>query len=300
MIGKIKTGKSFRGCINYCLDKKLAEVLSHNLCYGDKKELLVQFNDVRILNQKLSNPVRHMTISLSPGEKLSKEKLISIAADCATEMGFDKNQYFVVQHHDTDHEHIHIIVNRVGLNGKTLSDSNNYKKIAEFCRKMEIKHNLKKVLMPRRYLSKEQRQLPRLDERKEKLKTAIKNCIKQLKNYPQFEQSMKQHGYKIEKGRGIAFTDNKGVRIKGSEVGYSLSVIEKILSQQLGQVNKFLQKKALQGDEQKKKPELLLNKTFTGLLIKKSSDNIVDILTEKPAFEKNINHQFKKKRGQRL
>ena len=76
MIGKIKIGKSFRGCINYCLDKKQAEVLAYNYCYGQKKELIEQFNDVRNLNQKLSSPVQHMTLSLPPGEKISKEKLI--------------------------------------------------------------------------------------------------------------------------------------------------------------------------------------------------------------------------------
>ncbi len=52
MIGKISTGKSFRGCISYCLeDKKLkqsdevafgnrAELIAFNQCFGDKKELI--------------------------------------------------------------------------------------------------------------------------------------------------------------------------------------------------------------------------------------------------------------------
>jgi hypothetical protein len=30
----------------------------------------------------------------------------------------------------------------------------------------------------------------------------------------------------LERGRGIAFTDKKGVRTKGSEVGFALSKIE--------------------------------------------------------------------------
>jgi hypothetical protein len=62
MIGKVIIGKSFRGCIAYCLeDKKLrhdksitnqrAEVVQYNLCFGNKKELAGQFNEVRRLNQ---------------------------------------------------------------------------------------------------------------------------------------------------------------------------------------------------------------------------------------------------------
>ncbi len=64
MIGKIIIGKSFRGCISYCLEDKVlqsqevgfknrAEVLLFNQCYGNKKELIQQFNDVRHLNPKL-------------------------------------------------------------------------------------------------------------------------------------------------------------------------------------------------------------------------------------------------------
>jgi len=49
---------------------------------------------------------------------------------------------------------------------------------------------------------------------------------------------MKEKGYQITKGRGISFTDEKKVKVKGSEVGYSLQKIEKVLQlqQQLRQV----------------------------------------------------------------
>ncbi|WP_436489896.1 hypothetical protein [Chitinophaga sp. ARDCPP14] len=36
--------------------------------------------------------------------------------------------------------------------------------------------------------------------------------------------------YKVIKGRGIAFIDDKKVKIKGSEVGFSLAKIERILN----------------------------------------------------------------------
>ena len=40
---------------------------------------------------------------------------------------------------------------------------------------------------------------------------------------------MKQKSYQVIKLRGISFVDNKGVYVKGSELGYSLATIEKIL-----------------------------------------------------------------------
>ena len=62
----------------------------------------------------------------------------------------------------------------------------------------------------------------------------------QVNNYQQFEQIMKALGYQVSKARGIAFIDDKKVKIKGSEVGFSLMRIEKILAlkQNTQQTNK--------------------------------------------------------------
>ncbi len=242
MIGKITIGKSFKGCLLYCLNDKLqdpkkeqvvkdrAEILLFNQCYGNQKELIQQFNEVRQLNSKLSKPVLHITLSLAPGEELPKEKLMEMCQDCAKDMGFRNNQYVAIHHKDTGHQHLHIVANRIGFDKRTVSDSNNFQKMASYCRKTELKFNLTQVLSPRKFLPKEQRQIPRQDERKEKLKNSIQVVLKKVNNYRQFEQAMKALGYQVLKARGISFIDEKKVKIKGSEVGYSLMKIEKILA----------------------------------------------------------------------
>jgi diadenosine tetraphosphate (Ap4A) HIT family hydrolase len=269
MIGKISMGSSFSGCIKYCLEdkkqqqtqeavfKNRAELIVFNQCFGDKKELAEQFNDVRLLNQKVQKPVLHITLSLSPEDKLEKSKLMEMARECAKEMGFENNQYIAVSHIDTGHQHLHIVATRIGYDGKVVSDSQNYKKIAQYCRKMELKYNLKQVLSPRKYLSREQRNIPRHDQRKERLQQDIKEVLSKSANYQQFEQRMKEKGYSITKGRGISFTDEKKVKVKGSEVGYSLQKIDKILNvqQQLQQVK---EDKARQEQSQKLQPHSTL------------------------------------------
>ena len=246
MIGKIILGKSFRGCISYVLENKLdssikstsinrAELISFNLCFGDKKELIEQFNDVRFLNPKLSKPVMHVILSLSPGEKPDNATLLAMVEDCAKELGFAKNQFIAVTHNDTGHLHLHIVVNRVGFDGRTLSDSNNYKKIAAYCRKMELQYNLKQVLSPRAFLSKEIAGTPRLDSRKGAMKTDIRISLLKSKTFSEFESLMKQKNYEVIKGRGVAFRDEKKMYAKVSELGYSLSKIEKILQLTLTQ-----------------------------------------------------------------
>ncbi len=243
MIGKIIIGKSFRGCISYCLEDKVlqsqeagfknrAEVLLFNQCYGNKKDLIQQFNDVRHLNPKLSKPVLHITLSLAPGEKLEKGTLCKMIEECAESFGFESHQFIAINHLDTSHQHLHIIANRIGFDKKTLSDSNNYKNMASYCREMERKYGLQKVLSPGKFLSKEMRHIPRSDSRKKAIKNDVKMCLLTSKNYTEFEANMKRKSYQIIKGRGIAFIDSKGVYVKGSQLGYSLARIENILALQ--------------------------------------------------------------------
>ena len=132
MIGKISIGKSFKGCVLYCTEDKVqnlkqgpmmtdrAEIVHHNMCYGNKHEIIQQFNEVRGLNPKLSKPVLHISLSLAPEDLMDKGKLSEIAHECARQMGFENNQYIAVYHKDTKHQHVHIIVNRVGFDGKTV------------------------------------------------------------------------------------------------------------------------------------------------------------------------------------
>jgi len=246
MIGKISTGKSFRGCLNYLhegrlqqskalqeieQEKKQAQVICYNQCFGNKKELIQQFNEVRYLNPKLSKPVLHASLSFAHSDQLSNQDKIDIGKQMAKDFGFENNQYVVIEHSDRQHQHLHIVANRVGYDAKTVSDSNNYKRMANFCRTMERKHQLEQVLSPRKFLSKEERILPRQDIRKEALKEAIAKFLKHSTTMKEFQNKITAKGYEVELGRGIAFTDAQAVRFKGSQVGYPLLKIEQQLAQ---------------------------------------------------------------------
>lgn len=296
MIGKITIGKSFRGCILYCLNGKIqwpnqgqimknrAEFLLFNKCYGNQKELIQQFNEVRQLNTKLSKPVLHITLSLAPGEKLTNNKLMEICESCAKDFGFENNQFIAINHKDTDHQHLHIVANRIGFDKKTVSDSNNYKKIANFCRKIELQYELQQVLSPKKFLSKEMRLITRLDTRKELLKACIKNALSQSKNYAEFEKRMKTKGYQIIKGRGISFIDNKKVKIKESEVNFSLQTIERML-----------QKKLILELKNQKVPSLLIRKlpgSHEGKLLSKNKEKQY-IRDEKKELEQQLKNLMK-------
>jgi len=230
MIGKIIIGKSFRGCISYCLEKDHAELLDQQLCFGDKREIIQQFNEVRRLNERVAKPVMHITLSLAPGERLLEGEVHKLLENAARDLGYENNQWIAIAHHDTSHQHFHIVVNRIGFDGKTLSDSNNYKKIVGLCRRMEKEMGLQQVQSPRRFLSAEQRKIPRSDQRKEKLRQVVIKSLQKARDYPDFERRVKAAGYEVIRARGIRFIDDKKVKIKGCELGFPLQRIEQLLS----------------------------------------------------------------------
>lgn len=212
--------------------KERAEVLEYNKCFGNKYELTEQFKDVSRLSNRIEKTMLHLSLRLAPGEQLTNVQLTDIGRACAEAFGVADHQYICVLHKDTTEQHIHIAANRVGFDSKVATDSNSYKRMAELCRKLEKQYGLQEVLSPRKFLSAKDRQLPRHDSRKEKLKADIQQALKQPSSYPAFEKHMNGLGYKILKGRGISFVDDKKVKFKGSEVGFSLAKIEKILNLQ--------------------------------------------------------------------
>ncbi len=250
MIGKITKGCSFRGCISYVLEDKKhlspeeilelasaglsfqnrAEVIAYNQCFGEKPELIADFNEVRRLNDRAEKPVLHISLRLADGENLRKDQWMDASALCAHKLGFSDHQYLAVLHKDSKGQHIHIVANRVGFDGKLLSDAHDFRKIAELSRQLELRFGLQKVLSPRKFLQESQRKLPRLDQRKTQLQKDIRNVLQQSENYTSFERGMQKRGYQVIKGRGIRFVDKRKVSIKGSEVGFSFSRIERILA----------------------------------------------------------------------
>jgi hypothetical protein len=235
MIGKISIGKGFYGAISYCLEgkngekKKYAEIIHYNKCFGNKQELIQQIKDVRVLNRRIETPVWHTSISFDPQDQVTKDQLVEISDEFARKFNLENNQYIVVQHFDTNHPHVHIIANRVGFNGKANSTSLNYKKMAELNRLLEKKYGFKEVLSPNKFLKKRKLNTVRIDSRKEKLKQLMPELIHKSNSFEDFKTKVSDLGYQVQAGRGIAFIDDKHVRIKGSEIGYSISKLKRAI-----------------------------------------------------------------------
>lgn len=75
------------------------------------------------LNQRISKPTFHASLSLAPGEKPTSAELLSMADQYMQGMGYGRQPYVVYQHHDTDHTHVHIVSVRVDERGKKVPDN---------------------------------------------------------------------------------------------------------------------------------------------------------------------------------
>jgi hypothetical protein len=70
-------------------------------------------------NPRVERPVYHFGLSLSPGEHLTEEQWNAVADRVLVRMGLSDHQALLLSHRDTDREHVHIVVNRVPLDGGT-------------------------------------------------------------------------------------------------------------------------------------------------------------------------------------
>lgn len=248
MIGHQHTSRYFRQNLGYCLKDKLtpeidgeqrqiayrhrAEIIYFNQCYGSRPELVRQFREVTELNRNICDPYLNIVLGLPPQDRLTNSQWADISVECSKALGFEQHQYIAIRHGDTSHEHVHLLVNRIGFEGDVVKDRYLLPRISQFCRQTEVNYGLTQLLGPRRYLTEEQRQAPRQDERLLRLREAIALSLRTACTIPAFEEDMRAHGYKVYRNeQGIAFHEEKMVIHRGSTAGYPWKKIEHILGE---------------------------------------------------------------------
>lgn len=146
MIGKQEKGRSFRGCLKYVFEKEGAQFLGGNMLGDPIDELAAEFNAIRRLNPGLEVAVYHAMLSVPAHERRTDEQWLAISLSYLQEMGFGDSQFVAVRHVDQEHDHIHIVANRVKtLDAKTVSDSRDYARSETVIRKLEQIYNLEPV-----------------------------------------------------------------------------------------------------------------------------------------------------------
>ncbi len=140
-----KTGRSFKNRVDYILKDDHSFICSNmSADKNNVSDLTDEFKAVSSFRQDIKKPVFHAFLSLPKNEHLTDQQWEEIAKDYLKEMNIDieKHQYICVRHNDTDKEHIHIVANRIGLDGSIWHGQHSAFNTIAACERLEVKHGL--------------------------------------------------------------------------------------------------------------------------------------------------------------
>jgi hypothetical protein len=240
MIAKIVQGRGFQGAVNYILDKENASLLyAEGVRLKDKESIIHSFVVQHKLNPNISKPVAHISLDFSVQDisKLTDRFMVDVAHEYMKKMGYRDTQYIIVRHHDTDHPHIHLVINRIDNNGKRISDQNERLRNVKICMELTKENSL--YIASGKENVKEHR-LKEPDKTKYEIYHALQSAISICRSWQELKTELLKSGITIEfrkngttdKIQGIRFGKN-GYEFNGSKIdrAYSYSKINYRLQQ---------------------------------------------------------------------
>ena len=243
MIAKMVKGRGFRGALEYDLTKEKGHVIDSNMAGKNPQELAAEFGEIRKLRPNLGRAVMHVSLSAAPGEKLNDEQWREIGQRYLRGMGFKNNQFVITRHTDTEHEHVHILTNRITHTGEVVSDGQDYKRQETIMREIERDYGLQQVAPS----IKAERKAPTKGEIEQGIRTGQPSTRQQLQqlcdaaakdchDFTRYQERLEVAGVEVvpvaqlggAKLSGLSYRLD-GVTMKGSDLGkgYTASGIQK-------------------------------------------------------------------------
>ena len=147
MIAKIIKGTNFSGVVSYMLSKREGQVkvLQTNVVRSSlPNDIAHDFNSQASMRPSVQKSVCHTILSFSAhdSEQLTDATMVKIANEYLHKMGYGDTQSLIVRHSDRHHPHLHICINRIGNNGKTISDHNEKYRSTKICRELTERYGL--------------------------------------------------------------------------------------------------------------------------------------------------------------
>ena len=229
MVGKVISGSSFSGTVGYVMKEESRILEAEGVMPPEVKDMVQDFKDQTLLNPRLKNTVGHISLSFSPKDapRMTDALMTQIAKEYMQKMGITNTQYLLVRHLDQPHPHCHLVCNRVGNNGQTISDKNIKIRNAKVCRELTEKYGL--YLAPGKDdVRREQLREP--DKTRYEIYDAIKGCLPKCKSWNELEGKLKEQGIGVrnkycgntDRKQGVLFSKN-GFEFSGSKIDRTFS-----------------------------------------------------------------------------
>lgn len=159
MIGKISSGNSFSGCLDYITrvkqdnlpkEKQVWNVLESDglrLNIGEdgwRKTAVRDMARPALSRSKIKEPCGHISLGFSPkdSDRLTDDYMLKIAEEYMEKMGITNTPYIIVRHTDKPHPHCHIMFSRVDYDGKIIKSATNRYRNKAVCLDLTRHHNL--------------------------------------------------------------------------------------------------------------------------------------------------------------
>jgi len=244
VIGKARTGDDFGGLQQYLLVGKgggdrVAWVTSRNLWIEDPELAGEQMAAVAAQNTRVEKPVYHLSLAVHPDEALTREQWEAVADRVVADLGLRGHQVLLVAHNDEEHQHVHLMVNRVHPDThRTWDNKNDWRRIEQSLREVERELGLRQVRghharsagdrPPDRARSRSSAELHEAGRKGEaawvdQVRQAVRPLLQRAEGWRHLEELLGEHGLQIERrGQGLVVTDGERV-VKASRVARSAS-----------------------------------------------------------------------------
>lgn len=226
MMAKIVHGSNFKGVVDYILDKgKGVQAVAYEGLFMENKDTIAMSFDIQSqMNGKVAKPVGHIALSFSKEDepRLTNRLMAGIALEYMERMGIRDTQFFIARHFDKEHPHVHIAFNRIGNDGRTISDRNERLRSTRICKELTLKYGLHmaggKDNVKRNRLKEPDRTKYRLYDI---LKTEVGRCgnwdVLVANLHRQGVEARFKHKGQTNEVQGVVFTMN-GYHFNGSKV----------------------------------------------------------------------------------
>jgi hypothetical protein len=234
----------------------------------DYRLMANDFETIHSQRLSRSKPVFHAVMDFHRDERVDDTKMIEIAQKYLKEMGLINTQYAVVKHLDTDHNHMHLVANRVDYEGQHLCIYPEILNSNDIVKKLVVEYDL----IPAGKKDLRQTNLDALDNsetRKYAIYRSVRECLPGCRDLDELERRLLRQDIDVryrtnpETGEkmGISFR-YQNEAFKGSDIDadFSLRKIQQKLDQQhqLTQWTneKLVLRKELDRQEQQEKVKL--------------------------------------------
>lgn len=211
MIGKLKKGSSFGGCIRYVTGKDEAKIIASNgVLLGTNAEITQSFELQRQLNPRIKKPVGHIALSFKAEDKprLTDELMAKIAIEYMQMMGITDTQFIIVRHHNTDNPHCHIVYNRINNDGKLISDRNDYRRNEQVTKALKSKYGFTYGTDKSKTNT---RKLRNAERAKYEIHNAVKDALKVADSWQKFKKELAKQGVHLE----LVYKDKERTKVQG-------------------------------------------------------------------------------------